>query len=224
MKRHSYRLCISGIVSLLLGIGLGISAHAQAQSTRALEEKLSHFRVSVNFKGRPLSEVLDFLSNVSGIDIVVHPELIRLEDDRVRSIHLRLRDLPLDHTLDLLADLTGTRRVWKRGVILFVNPKRLQPPIVQRVYDIRDLMITLKDFPGPKIRLSDEQPTSHLFHLEDEPEKWTPQSLIDIVRQHLGGWEEDRRTRIGQIGGHLLVRHHADAHQRLEVLLQSLRR
>jgi hypothetical protein len=85
-------------------------------------------------------------------------------------------------------------------------------------------MITLKDFPGPKIRLSDEQPTSHLFHLEDEPEKWTPQSLIDIVRQHLGGWEEDRRTRIGQIGGHLLVRHHADAHQRLEVLLQSLRR
>lgn len=65
---------------------------------------LASRKVTVNFPGTALSEVISFLQDVTGLNLVLAPEI----DAEATQVNLRLADMPVEVVLQLILEQTGT--------------------------------------------------------------------------------------------------------------------
>jgi len=101
-------------------------------------------RVSFDFKNAPLAEVVDYLSALSGQNIVLDP---RLGAER-RTVSLKVTDMSLRSALKYLATVTRLKYAVRREAVLISSPQHLKEEGVMRIYDISDLLLKKRDFWG----------------------------------------------------------------------------
>ena len=125
---------------------------AMRQVYRALDGR----RVSVNFDKTPFRDCMNFLRDISDLNIVVSKRArAQLEDDGV-EVTLRLRDLKLRNVFELLLkQASKDLRYGIRHGVLFValDEEWKQDTMILELYDVADLLHGAPDYPGPHMGL-----------------------------------------------------------------------
>lgn len=122
---------------------------AAEQAVRMLDGR----KITVNFDDAPFDEALDFVREVTGLNIAVSKEAAKaLEETR---ISLRLRDVRLRSCFELLLELAhDDLRYGIRHGVLWLDLARAWPKeMILRIIDVADLIKPLPDFPAPRLGL-----------------------------------------------------------------------
>lgn len=106
-------------------------------------------KVTVDFKEASIESVADFLRQITGANIVVAPGVAALGT----TITLKAADMSLGNVLTWVKTLAGIHIGFIHGAI-FLSDKEIAGDTVMRMYDVSDLVLVLKDFPGPELALN----------------------------------------------------------------------
>lgn len=195
----------------------------------AIERKLENLKVTLDFEEAGLQEVVGFLREISGVNIILDPSVFERDEEDLQ-VTLDLKDLTLKSCIDLLLDLKGLKRTYKHGVMIITDPEEVKEDMFFKVYDVRDLMFEIKDFPGPDIALvSDEDGAGGIdIDFGGDDENSNPFSdedtLLELIETNVDpeSWEEDQAA-LNLRNGLLIITNTRDVHLKLRKFLDQLR-
>ncbi len=107
-------------------------------------------RMTLDFEDAPLTDIIDFIRSTTHINIVVAPSVL------LQSPHITLKakDMKLGNVLHWVTKLSKTNMGYVHGA-LFISDQPIVEASVTRLYDVSDLTMPIKDFPGPELALKD---------------------------------------------------------------------
>lgn len=216
----------------LLGIfALPVCAEDPDGPKTEILNKLETTKISLDFKDTNLSEVIDFLHEVTGINFVLSKNV----QDKARSgelkVDIKLDDLPLRTALKLLLNLNDLTLVYKKGVLMVETKEERGSELSMKMFDVKDLLMKIRDFPGPSLELksggdSSSAPTTGITEPEDSAHPFDdPESLVNIIRNATGGdsvWGKDGVS-IAISNGLLVVVQSGEVLKEIQQLIVSLR-
>ena len=134
------------------------SAHARP-SERKIARALRRTRLNVSFHKKSLEEILDYLRKVTELNFVVSAKARKLLSEKRPVLTLQLKNLRLSDILDLIVTEAGEFRFTVRsGSLVLVTKREYRPRKVLRIYDVRDIVTPLPDFPAPSLGASLKAP------------------------------------------------------------------
>lgn len=223
---------IGRIGAVLLAGALALPGWAEDtdETKSKILNRLETTKISLDFKDTNLAEVIDFLHEVTGINFVLSKEVREKAKAGELKVDVKLTDLPLKSALKLVLDMNGLTAVYRNGVLVIETKEERGKDVEMKMYDIRDLMMKIEDFPAPTIELRETEsdslvvgivvmpePTSHPFESSDQ--------LVEIIRNATGGdsvWGRDGVS-IDIQNGLLIVAQNAEVQKEIEQLIVSLR-
>ncbi len=204
----------------------------QAPEYQKIREALRTKRLSLDFTDAPLSDVVLFLRQVLNINIVVDPAIAKEKGPDQLKVSLTVKDVPAHNALDLILGLGGLTRRYANGVLMITTKERHQETVLLATYDVRDLMFTVRDFPGVEIDLTAPSAAGGAggatFSSPDDNEAnelSNPERLVEVVKGNAAGksWEETAGCSAAIINGLLVVRQTRSGHYEVRRLLLMLR-
>jgi len=205
----------------------------RSPAEKMILSKLDTSKITVNFRETPFGEAIEFLRDVSGLNIF----LTRDARDTTEglTVTLQVRDLPLRNVLALLLEVEASLR-WliKYDVIYITTEEPTEEELLLEFYSVSEIVMVPPDYKAPEIALrtgaSDEAgaggPTP-IIPVGDEDEDMgpgvDPDKLIELIEMLLSDEEEA----VGEVqygNGILVVRKPLSAHLKIQKLLESLRR
>jgi type II secretory pathway component GspD/PulD (secretin) len=225
---------------LAAAILAGLAASAAAQAEGGLEidpkhrevlNKLNSMRVTVDFKDNTLDEALGFLRDFSGLNIVIDAEVSEKLAPEQMKVTLRVKDLLLKSTLKLMLSARDLTATYKEGVILVVPKGKVDKAVSLQIYDVRDLLVKIQDFPGPKVELVSPAAggggplTGATFTLEEPKSTITEEFITEMVKTNTGdrSWDENPNASLTLANGMLVVSQSRRVHAEIKSFLQLLR-
>lgn len=173
------------------GNALLVTAPGGPGMSPAIAAKMNQ-RVTLDFQDAPLTDVVDFLRSVSHINIVVAPAVMLNSP----NITLKAKDMSLGNTLHWLTKLSNTHMGFIHGA-LFISDQPVKESSVTRIYDISDMTMAIRDFPGPEVALSAGGQTGAGGALftpapDDESSSPTTEEITDIIKKVVapGKWSD----------------------------------
>ncbi|MBA3697867.1 MAG: hypothetical protein H0W78_03225 [Planctomycetes bacterium] len=173
------------------GNALLVTAPGGPGMSPAIAAKLNQ-RVTLDFQDAALTDVVDFLRSVSHINIVVAPAVTLTSP----TITLKAKDMSLGNTLHWLTKLSNTHMGFIHGA-LFISNEPVKEASVTRMYDISDMTMAIRDFPGPELALSSGGQNGGggaLFGPVDDSESSSPttEEITDIIKKVVapGKWSD----------------------------------
>jgi hypothetical protein len=189
--------------------------------------KLETLKVTVDFQDVKLGEAIDYLRDVTGLNLVLLPRAAEKGEFKVR---LKVRELTVKSTLKLMLSGHGLSVTWRDGAVVVLPQEDLQDEVTFQMYDVRAQLVKLSDFPGPKVELvrpgrgATTGPIVGIeqFELHDPPV--APEFLVDLVKANTGGqsWDQNRNASIQLTNGMLVVSQTGPVHREIKTLLGLL--
>jgi len=140
------------------------SAAGETEADAALREKLKREIERLSFADIDFKDVITFLQEYSNANIHVNwRALVAAGIEQTTKVSVDVRKITVKRALDLvLRDVSGAaagadaelRYVVDGGVLTISTKSDLAKEPIRRVYDIRDLLVPVPDFEGPRIELS----------------------------------------------------------------------
>lgn len=126
---------------------------ADRQVAREVRRTLATRRVTVQFDKTPLTECLDFLRDVTGLNIVISKGALEAAGEK--AVTLRLKDIRLKSCLELMLEQAdGELRYGVRhGVLTIGLADEWRSAMKLELYFVADLLDGTPDFPGPRLGL-----------------------------------------------------------------------
>lgn len=211
---------------LTVAFGAVLALPGMAQDPDTIRARLEHQRVSVDFVATPLRQVMRYLQEAAGVNLVLDRSVEGRGD---LPVTLRVRDLPLKLVLKLALQGHGLVATLDAGVVLVQPREKVEQKVTTRMYDVTDLLHQVEDFPGPTIELpapESDRPFTLPIDFADEPESVvTSEFLEDLIRQSTGtrSWDANPAASMMLVGGTLVVTQNARIHREIERLLLLLR-
>src|SRR5690349_2742334 len=119
--------------------------------------RLNTMRVSVDFTNQTLEEAIAFLRDFTGLNILVDAEVYKTQSEDQLKITLKVKELALKSVLKLMLNSRDLTAMYKEGVVLVVPRGKIDKAVSLQLYDVRDLLVKLQDFSGPKVELVSPQ-------------------------------------------------------------------
>lgn len=119
---------------------------AVTEEDLALQQALRNQRVTADFDGVPLQKVLRHWQEETGLPIDI--DQLRAADRGIRidePCHLRLPELPLEQTLEILLSRMNLDAIVANGRVLVTSEDYASERLHIVVYDVRDILTTLDD-------------------------------------------------------------------------------
>lgn len=197
-------------------------AAPQDRARGEIESKLSNLRITLDFQDAPLDAVIDYCREISGINVFVDAKVREME----LSISIKVKDIALKSVLGLMLSPHGVGTMYRDGVLMVMTQEDIQDRSVKlELYDCRDILYPIKDFPGVDIDLNTDNVgvTTQLLG-GDEGDDVFP--IEELVRSHTGGttWDDNPKASVVLQNGILIVKNSADVHTQILRLLNMLRR
>ncbi|HED65635.1 MAG TPA: hypothetical protein ENJ09_08775 [Planctomycetes bacterium] len=198
----------------------------------AIKEMLARTRVPARFgsdgEGAPLKEVAAYLQNVAGVNFLVSPKVTDELDEEETSV---LLDLPERSVLSLLNIITEVRENldWKieDGVVKFVTSEEMTGGQILKMYEVRDLIRAITDFPGREINVN---PSNGVPEVDDELEEreglvLTGDTLENLIQDNVAPetWEADPANSLTITNGTMVVNQTPEVQAKIQKLLNDLR-
>jgi len=138
---------------------VGAGAATESEADRETRKKLRQKLARLDFDDIEFQDVIRFLREVSGANIYVKWKALEaMGIDRSATVTVHLQDVSLEKALDIiLSDVGGVNPlsyIIEEGVITISTKDDLASNTITRVYDIRDLIIRVPNFTGPRLDLS----------------------------------------------------------------------
>lgn len=203
----------------------------ETDSRRAeILNKLNTMRVTVDFKDQNLDDALGFLRDFSGLNLVVDAEVYTKVPEDQLKVTLRVKDLLLKSTLKLMLTSRELTATYRDGVILIVPKGKVDQAVTLQIYDVRDLLVKIPDFVGPKVELVSPSagggPLAGAQFTLDEPRSTITEDFItDMVKANTGDrtWDENPNASITLANGMLIVSQSGRVHEEIKRLVNLLR-
>lgn len=190
--------------------------------------------VTLSFSDTSLANVMSFLQDITGLNIVIDPRI-----DAEVTLTLRLRDIVLKNALQLIMDQTGYMYIFKENTIFITEQGTIPGQGIFEIYNVSDILAKVPNFEGPDVRVWDPEQSGAgggggggiSFDDEEgesEGEPFGPEELIELIKAATGdeNWPEE----VGGFGtiehhrGQLIVINTREVHKEVEAILNNLRR
>jgi len=112
----------------------------------AIRDRLQQ-QVTFDFEDTAFEDVINFFRQVTGISIIVAPEVGAAG---AGTVTLRARDMRFSDALKWVLELTKLHSAILNQAI-YVSNKPVAGAVALRLYDIADLISPVRDFPGPEL-------------------------------------------------------------------------
>ena len=226
MKRLVLGLAVVGV---LAGVSYGRQDDIDPKKAEILN-KLNNQKITVDFTGVPLDDALNYIRDMTNINIVVDANVhTKLSEDQLK-VNLKVKDLLLKSALKLMLQSKDLSASYKEGVLVIICKDQINASVVTRVYDVRDLLFKVADFPGPKVELASPSGgtplTGATFSLDSEAKSTISEDFIsEMVKSNTGekSWDDNPNASITLANGLLIVTQSKKIHTEVDRLLNMLR-
>lgn len=214
-----------------------IAASAYAQEGRAgdskvqeIESRLASQKIQVDFDGIPLEDALGVIRSATGYNIILDPKA--QEEHSSATVSLKLNNISVKSVLKIMLGDNDLTLVYRQGVLVVVPKTEVDKKVVTKVYDVRDLLYTIKNFPGPKVELVPPDSSGGtalsgaIFEIDDDDGGTiTEDFLTELIPQSTGGdsWESNEAASITVVNNMLVVTQTEKVHKEVADLLRLLR-
>ncbi len=193
--------------------------------------RLSGMKIDLDFADTPLADVLDFIRDFAQINLVMDPHVAEQAAGDGMKVTIKVRELALKSALKLILQSKGLTAVYRDGVLLVLPQDEAKKSVVLRIYDVRDLLAQIQDFPGPVVELKPPGQdgaggiSGAQFSLEEPKSIMTEDFLTQMIKTHTGGgdWDSNPSASIQLSNGLLMVTQTKGVHGEVEILLGKLR-
>ncbi|HZE98343.1 MAG TPA: STN domain-containing protein [Planctomycetota bacterium] len=204
---------------------LAMAACAWAGDSREdAVRRLETMKVTVDFENVKLPEAVDYLRDVTGLNLVILPKA--MEKDGETPIQLKVKDLSVRSVLKLLLSSRGLTATYRDGAIVIVPKEELQSSLVLRIFDVRALQVKIQDFKGPVVELkaAGTKEVGGVFILDDPKTVIEDDFLLTMVRTNTGAgsWDTNSNAVIDLHNGTLVVTQTPAVLREIESLLNLL--
>jgi type II secretory pathway component GspD/PulD (secretin) len=210
----------------------GLAQESIDERKEAIVNKLNSMRIDVDFRDVTLEEALNFIRDFSGLNIVVSAEVLAKTPVEELKITLKVKDLLLKSVMKLMLASRNLTATYREGVILVVPKEEVDRNVVLDIYDVRDLLFKLQDFPGPRVELVSPSAagaggplTGATFSLEEPRSTITEDFITEMVKSNTGDrtWDENPNASITLANGMLVVSQSKRVHAEVKHLINMLR-
>jgi hypothetical protein len=193
--------------------------------------KLNTMRVTVDFTNATLEEAVGYLRDFSGLNIVVDGEVYKNQSEDQLKVTLKVKDLLLKSVLKLMLNSRELTAMYKEGVVLVVPKGKIDKAVTLQLYDVRDLLVKIQDFAGPKVELVSPSKggggplTGATFSLEEPRSTITEEFITEMVKQNTGdkSWDENPNASINLTNGVMVVSQSKRVHEEIKRFINLLR-
>jgi type II secretory pathway component GspD/PulD (secretin) len=205
---------------------------------KELRQRVANTRIaSIAFPDMPVAEAVNGISIISGVPIVIDPEVKAELDLSGTPLNLStLTDIPVESLLNIVTAQAGEGLTWtvRHGVVFMTKKEKALQTGVPRFHSVRDLSFKYTDFRGPEIgRISKpgEEPTDDsggIFgnEIAGPPVGLEPEAIVTLIKENIGRetWDGGVYSIDVANGSDILVIHTPDTHLRIAQFLDDLRR
>ncbi len=167
----------------------------------AINRKLDTMKIDLSFDNTKFDDILAFIRDFSGLNIVVDAA-VNAQVDPNKTITFKVKDLVLKNVLKLLLTQIGLDyRITEEKVVLLTDPKKAGGGNILELHDIRDILVKLQDFQGPKVELVSPSkggggPLTGATFTLDEPKESSigQEQIVDLIKENIspGTWEGEQ--------------------------------
>lgn len=226
---------------------IGAGEVTESETDRAVRRRLEQKLAKLDFAGIDFKDVVQFLREVSNVSI--HVKWAALEAvgiDQSTKVNVHLTNVTLKKAIrTILEDVGGVNPlafVVDDGVITISTKDDLSRQTVTRVYDIRDLIIRVPNFEGPKLSLTTSAGDNNAgddsgpFGDDDDDDDTGNNeptraelitSILELIRSTIDptSWRESAGEigSIKELGGQIIVTQTSENQRSLLGLLSMLR-
>ena len=135
-------------------------------------------KLTVDFQATPMSEVADLVRHATGLNVIVAPGVLAAGT----SVTLAAKDMEFGHLLNWVRTIAKVDVRWMDGA-LFISDDVASAAQVTRVYDVSDLTMTIRDFPGPDLAIpaAGGQGAVLIPALQEERSSPTADDLVALI-------------------------------------------
>lgn len=201
-----------------LAIAIPAAAAPQEDASKELRAKLRSIRVDVDFSSFSVSRLADYLRDVAGINIVVDPQA-----DEIKTLSMKAKGVTIHSILNLLLKPHRIGFTVEDGVLKIVPDAKLKSEVRLEIFDVRDLLLPIRDFPGVDITLN-EDASGATFNAA--PEDARPEfPIVELLKAHTGGktWDENPKASLQLMNGLLVIKQTPEVIAQIRKILGSLR-
>ena len=224
------------LTAAILGL-LALPATAQEGGTESdprkqeVVNKLNTMRITVDFANVTLEEAVGYLRDFSGLNIIVDAEVYKNQSEDQLKVTLKVKDLLLKSVLKLMLNSRELTAMYKEGVVLVVPKGKIDKAVTLQLYDVRDLLVKIQDFAGPKVELVSPSKggggplTGATFTLEEPRSTLTEEFITDMIKQNTGdkSWDENPNASINLTNGVMVVSQSKRVHEEIKRFINLLR-
>ena len=215
---------------LVLAVISFLSIQLFAGSTENAVEKLKAAKLDVNYDHLSLEDVFNDIQERTGVAVTIDRKSAAEVDLDDIEITMKLYDVSAYDLLMTIARQSEMRILFKYGMVWLVTPEHYYDGRnVVKIYDVRDIVMPIRDFPGIKIRLEGNSTGNTV--------KWEPEDdfkierigdvsdLEEIIPEFAAAksWDENPGASIQQLGGMLIIRQSPEAHVEIMKFLSMIR-
>ncbi len=193
--------------------------------------------VTFNFVETQFSEALDVIRDISGVNIILDPNAFQdaAGAGKETPISLKVTDMKLKHALKWLVDQVGLQYTLSDHTVFISTAKLLHTNIETKTYDVKDLLITIQDFPAPEMSLEVNAEGGDGGDIIDWGDGGgdvgggeDASTLAGLIRDHIQptSWDPEIGTSIVAVpqGDQIIVNQSPEVHQEIMDFLTRLRR
>jgi hypothetical protein len=193
--------------------------------------KLNTMRVTVDFSNVTLEEAVSYLRDFTGLNIIVDAEVYKNQSEDQLKVTLKVKDLLVKSVLKLMLNSRELTAMYKEGVLLIIPKGKIDKAVTLQLYDVRDLLVKIQDFAGPKVELVSPSKggggplTGATFTLEEPRSTITEEFITEMVKQNTGdkSWDENPNASINLTNGVMVVSQSKRVHEEIKRFINLLR-
>jgi len=207
-------LAVAAAMALTCGAAL-----SQDSVKSEYESKLNNIKVTLDFTNAPLDAVVDYLREISGLNIFVDMKV----REKNLNITIKVSEITLRSIFSLILKPHDCDVMFKDGVLqLMTKADVADKTMKMQIYDCRDILHPIAQFPGVDIDLGQG---AGVLVQQPDVDAGGEVPIEEMVRAHTGGrsWEENPKAVVKLQNGLLVIKNTPEVHKQVLRLLDLLR-
>lgn len=196
-----------------------VPAFPQDGAKAEYESKLNNIKVTLDFTNAPLDQVVDYLREISGLNIFVASSA----RDKQIVVNIKVTEISLRSIFGLMLKPHGCGVLFKDGVLqIMTTPEIEDKTMKMEIYDCRDILYPIAQFPGVDLDLSGGAGVVVAGVADDPGTSEIP--IEEMVRVHTGNgtWDSGKAS-VKMQNGLLVIKNTPEVHKQVRRLLDLLR-
>lgn len=200
------------------------AADELSDTDQAIANKLREIKVDLDYQNQPLTDVVNYIREVSGLNVVIDSKTI--PDPTAETFSIKVKNISLEGALKILLPNKQKAHTIEDGVVIVTTTDALKKKVRLELYPVQDLTYGLQDFPGVNITLDDQGlGTAAAGAEEGAKQQFTGEDLANLIKNTIDkdNWDEANGQSVVFQNGLLIVRNALDVHKKIRKFLNDLR-